>query len=208
MQIAPRLAVLSLSVRKLVSYRPLAQRRGLGLCVRFHGSKARCSNRMDRKWRNCGANLTPHLKKALLHGETRQAKRHEARPRIGGNGCGVRRAGPQQRPVQEISRLDALTLSWSPGCRSSGSRALARRRRLRRPTRCVAVNLRPPLGWLRIKSACEKTIQACQRVLCSDVVEAANLAIPPPARRSGGAGPARERVAPDAVDAAATRRDW
>ena len=49
MQIAPRLAVLSLSVRKLVSYRPLAQRRGLGLCVRFHGSKARCRNRMQQK---------------------------------------------------------------------------------------------------------------------------------------------------------------
>ena len=85
---------------------------------------------------------------------------------------------------------------------------LARRRRLHRSTRCVVAILRPPLGWLRIKSACEKTIQACQRVLCSDVVEAANLAIPPPARRSGAAGPARERVAPDAVDAAATRRDW
>ena len=41
-----------------------------------------------------------------------------------------------------------------------------------------------------------------------DVVEAANLAIPPPARRSGAAGPARESVAPDAVDAAEARRDW
>jgi hypothetical protein len=41
-----------------------------------------------------------------------------------------------------------------------------------------------------------------------DVVEAANLAIRPPARRSGAAGPARGSVAPDAVDAAAARRDW
>ena len=86
--------------------------------------------------------------------------------------------------------------------------ALARRRRLRRPTRCVAVILRPPLGRLQLKFPREKPIQLCQRVLCSDVVEAANLAIPPPARRSGVAGPARERVASDAVDAAATRRDW
>ena len=85
---------------------------------------------------------------------------------------------------------------------------LARRRRLRRPTRCVATILRPPLGRLQLIFTREKPIQSCQRVLCSDVVEAANLAIPPPARRRGGAGPARERVAPDAVDAAATRRDW
>ena len=85
--------------------------------------------------------------------------------------------------------------------------ALARRRRLRRPTRGVAAILRPPLGRLQLKFTRKKPIQACQRVLCSDVVEAANLAIPPPARWSGVAGPARERVAPDAVDAAEARRD-
>ena len=38
-----------------------------------------------------------------------------------------------------------------------------------------------------------------------DVVEAAKLAIPPPARRSGTAGPARGSVAPDAVDDSSER---
>ena len=68
-------------------------------------------------------------------------------------------------------------------------RALARRQRLHGSTRCVAAMLRPPLGWLRIKSACDEPIQTCQTLLCPDVVEAANLAIRP--RRGGAALRAR-----------------
>ena len=106
---------------------------------------------------------------------------------------------PTQRKVIHAPSSDSANLCGGPRNGQKISKYML--------SLCQGIRSHGLLGWLRIKSACEEPIQACQRVLCPDVVEAANLAIPPPARWSGVAGPARERVAPDAVDAAEARRD-